>query len=79
MTNCRGICKQYKAESPMRVCSKFSYAKRCNFCVIWIKNTFERCPCCKKRLISKPKYTLGKEKLEQDKTMMRMRIVQKKS
>lgn len=79
MPNCRSICKKYQAEKPMRQCSIYSYAKRCTVCEIMIKDTFDRCPCCKNRLRSKPKYTIRKENLIQDKTMMRMRIVQEKN
>lgn len=63
MPSCKGIHHRYLAEKPLKMASRYSYAKRCQECESWIKKTFARCPCCKGKLKSNPRYSKARERL----------------
>lgn len=63
MPKCKGVCSRYKADNPMKMVSRYAYAKRCQTCDTWIKRIFAKCPCCKGKLKSNPKYAKARERL----------------
>ena len=64
VTNCKGICKNYKV---VKEKNSFSYYlngfKRCNECEIFIDWNSYKCPCCNNILRIKPHNTTCKTRI----------------
>jgi len=66
--NCKGFCSEHAVKKPTTkgVGRYESGHKRCSFCEVYLKWEGTCCPCCGIRLRSKPRYSIGRDKIIQN-------------
>ena len=62
-TKCRGVCDRFSISSSSYQDGKL---RKCSICDIFVKSTYERCPCCKFKLRIKSKSSKDKRSKEGD-------------
>ncbi len=60
---CKGICYRFAERRPVKEGRYATGQKRCNTCCIFVKTEGFRCPCCGKKLRTKPGNKRLKDKL----------------
>ena len=65
-TKCRAICDLCSVKSSSYQDGKL---KKCTVCEVFLKSSYERCPCCKLKLRCKPKATKDKRTREGDEAL----------
>ena len=65
---CNGICSKHAVRKPHTADGGRyeSGQKRCSFCEVYIIWDGWCCPCCNSRLRSKPRYSIGRDKIVQN-------------
>ena len=62
-TKCRGVCDRYHVPSTSYLNGQL---KKCSICDIFVKKSYDRCPCCRFKLRIKPKFSKDKRSKKGD-------------
>ena len=65
-TKCRGSCNRYDLVFVKSSSYKDGKLKYCSICEVFVKKTYEKCPCCNVKLRNKPKSTKDKRSKKGD-------------